>query len=879
MKRIDLWGASAAVITLAIGSTAGDVHAQATLPGPGSRVEEPANLDEIVVTGVRLANQRAIDVKRNTLGVVDSVTADDVGNLPDFNVGDALRRVPGVNVFYYQGEPRHVSLRGLNADYNSTTVDGFHMASPDPDGRRVFVEVLPSSLAQRIDVIKSGRADIEGHAIGGTVDFISRSVRDLNGDTVRLSARGGAFLQDEAFGDVTPTVDLEAVAGTRFGPDDQFGLVVSGSYWQRELFVPQLESGGQAYFYNDNGTRNTAPYAGNGLPVPQERRWYVYDNDRERSGLSAKLDWSPNDTVYAALNAYSYTHTESSDRYEDTAQVNAAGTVSNQTPTSGTLNSVLRIVQLGQLYFERQVSGTNLTTRFTPTLETEIGVKLGWSGATSENPQRWDDFRQNNQAYAYQRSNPIHTFTAVNPTQALDPARYALLNHRDENQTVDEDVYDAQVDLATRFAGEGFGYKVGARYQKTEREVDFERTIFTGTQYNLATVLDANSGLAPFGSTGSDFLVVSRDRANATFAQFGPTMTAARDVAASFNGDYTLDEAIGAAYAMGRYASGPLTATAGIRYETTQVEGTGRRLVAGIWGTANTDTDRDDWLPSAALSYDLRDDLRLTASYARALGRARYSDLAPRGEVLNTTGATPTLSRSNPDLQPRLADNYDLALDWFIDDGAGLVSIALFRKVIEDEIFTFGALEQVAIGGVNTSVLVTQARNSEREVTVDGLEIGFIKNLDGLPAPFDGFGVSGNLTFLSTDFPVTLADLTVVQSPGLREQAKNTANVTLFYERGPLQARVAYNRTGQQWESRFSNLTSQAEFYRNRYQQPYETVDVQVRYDVTDRLTLQLEGQNLFDERKQDNIGRDQEIPQALIGLAPAVYVGVGYRW
>jgi TonB-dependent receptor len=873
MKRIDLSGASTAVLTLAMVSVAGQAQAQPqTTP-------EATNVDEIVVTGVRLANQRAIDVKRNTLGVIDSVTADDVGNLPDFNVGDALRRVPGVNVFYYQGEPRHVSLRGLNADYNSTTVDGFHMASPDPDGRRVFVEVLPSSLAQRIDVVKSGRADIEGHAIGGTVDFISRSVRDLNGDSVRLSARGGAFLQDEEFGGVTPTVDLEAVAGTRFGPDDQFGLVVSSSYWQRELFVPQLESGGQAYFYNTNGTRNTTPYSGNGLAVPQERRWYVYDNDRERSGLSAKLDWSPNDAVYAALNAYSYTHTEASDRYEDTAQVNAAGTVSNQTPTSGTLNSVLRIVQLGQLYFERQVSGTNLTTRFTPSEETEIGLKLGWSGATSENPQRWDDFRQNNQAYGYQLGNPIHTFTAVNPTQALDPVRYTLLNHRDENQTVDEDVYDAQVDLATRFAGEGFGYKVGARYQKTEREVDFERTIFTGTQYNLATVLDAGSALAPFGSTGSDFLVVSRDRANATFAQFGPSMTAARDVAASFNGDYTLDEAIGAAYVMGRYASGPLTATAGVRYETTQVEGTGRRLQGGVWGTATTDTDRDDWLPSAALSYDLREDLRLTASYARALGRARYSDLAPRGEVLNETTATPTLSRSNPDLQPRLADNYDLALDWFIDDGRGLLSVAVFRKVIEDEIFTFGALETVSIGGVNRQVLVTQARNSDREVTVDGLEIGFIKNFDFLPAPLDGFGVSGNLTFLSTDFPVTLADLTVTQSPGLREQAKDIINLTLFYERGPLQARVAYNRTGEQWESRFSNLTNQAEFYRNRYQQPYETVDVQVRYDVTDRLTLQLEGQNLFDERKQDNIGRDQEIPQALIGLAPAVYVGVGYRW
>jgi TonB-dependent receptor len=873
MKRMNLWGASAAVLTLA--ALPGAAHAQsaATESPPATTV------DEVVVTGMRLANQRAIDVKRNTLGVVDSVTADDAGDLPDFNVGDALRRVPGVNVFYYQGEPRHASLRGLNADYNSTTVDGFHMASPDPDGRRVFMEVLPSSMAQRIDVVKSGRADIEGHAIGGTLDFVSRSVTDLNGDHLRLSARGGAFLQDENFGGATPTIDLEATGGLRFGPDDQFGLVISGSYWKRELYVPQLEAGGQAYWYNNNGTRSTTPYGGNGLRTPQERRWYVYDNDRERSGLSARLDWSPNDTVHTALNAYSYTHTEASDRYEDTAQANAAGTVSNQTATSGTLNSVLRIVQLGQLDFERMVSGTNLTTRFTPTDETEIDVKLGWSGATSDNPQRWDDFRQNNQAYVYQLSNPTHTFTAVNPAQALDPTRYALTNHRDEVQTVDEDVYDAQVDLVSGFDDQGFGYKVGARYQKTEREVDFERTLFTGTQYNLATVLNASPGFAPFASTGSDYLAIDLDRANAAFAQFGPSMTATHDVNASFNGDYTLNEAIGAGYVMGRFAQGPLTVTAGIRYETTDIEGTGRRLQAGVWGTATTATDRDDWLPSAAASYDLTDSLRLTASYARALGRAKYSDLAPRGEILNDTASTPTLSRSNPDLQPRLADNYDLALDWFLDDGQGLLSAAVFRKVIEDEIFTFGALETLSLNGVNRQVLVTQARNSDQEVKVDGIEISFVKNFTFLPEPFASFGISGNLTFLSTDFPITLADQTVVQAPGLREQAKDIINVTLFYERGPLQARVAYNKTGAQWESRFSNLTSQAEFYRNAYQEPFDTVDIQVRYDVSERLTLQLEGQNVFDERKQNNYGRDQEIPQTLIGLAPAVYVGVGYRW
>ena len=880
MKRLDFYRSSilSALILCPLAPSLG--MAQDATTGQTLKNDAvPAQADIIVVTGVRLQNQRAIDVKRRTLGVIDTLTADDVGNLPDFNVGDAVRRLPGVNIFYYQGEPRHVSVRGLNADYNSTTVDGFHMASPDPDGRRIFVEVLPSSLAARIDVIKSGRADIEGHAIGGTLNFVSRSAKDLKGDHFLVSARGGSFQQKDAFGGPTSTFALEAAAGTTFGKSDEFGLIVSGSFWQRELFVPQLESGGQAYFYNADGTRTTSPYGGNGLRVPQERRWYVYDNDRQRSGFNGKLDWQPHDGFYAAINAYRYEHSEDSDRYEDTAQVNATSTIANQTATAGTLSSVLRIIQLGQLKFDRSVAGVNFVTQADLNPSLTLETKLGWSGAASSNPQRWDEFRQNNQPYSFQIDGAVHRFTAINAAQALDPARYATLNHRDELQNVDEDVYDGQIDLASNFADEGFGYKLGARYQRTERSVDFERTLFTGTQYNLTNVLNPTAGLAPYGSTGSDFLVIGKDKANSNFAQFGSAMTAARDVAASNNGDYGLTETIGALYAMGRLQRGPVVATAGVRYEKTDVDSNGRRSVVGVWQDIKAKTSRDDVLPSAAIAYSFNDAMRLTASYAKALGRGRYSDLAPRGEVLNETGATPTLSRANPALQPRIADNYDLALDWFLDKGLGIVSLALFRKDIDNEIFTFGALETVSINGTDRQVLVTQARNSANKVTVDGFEIGFVKELTFLPAPFDRLGVSGNYTGLSTDFPITLADQTIAQAPGLREQAKHITNLTVFYKHEKLEARVAFSQTGPQWESRFSNLTSQAEFYRNRFQQTFETMDVQVRYDVTERLTLQLEGQNLTNERKQDNIGRDQEIPQALIGLAPAIYFGIGYRW
>jgi TonB-dependent receptor len=829
--------------------------------------------DVIVVTGQALANKRAIDAKREAIGIIDAVAADDIGNLPDFNAGDALRRVTGVNVLTYQGEPRFITIRGLNADYINSTVDGFQVASPDPSGRKLFTEVLPSSLAGRIEVQKTGAPDLDGHAVAGAINFVSRDLKSLGGSSVIVTARAGKYFQPGNVGGDTFSGQADIIAGTSFGADDQFELVVSGAYWKRGLWVPQIESGGQRYFFNTDGTRNSTPYAGNGIGVPQERRWYIYDNDRTRFGGSGQLKWDAGNGIVSTLNGYYYNQKELSDRYETTAQAQGSTRVVNQTPTSGRLTNVNQLAQLGQFEFERQMFGVNLTNVFEVSDNSRFNLALGWSGAKLSNPQRWDIFQRSGLAFDYDDSGAFPVWSAVDPTVNV-ASTYPLLRHREEREAMDANLYEVRLDYEYGDASDGFSAKAGFKFVQNDRDVTFTRTDFTGLTYRLDTVLSSLQR-CPFGCTGNDYFYIDPASADSAFNAVRSSATATLDQAATFGGTYGIKEDVYGGYLLGRYVTDSVSLVGGLRYEKTDISSNGFRRINGATTPVTGGAEYGHWLPSLTFVYNASPDIKLRAAYARTIGRPRFADAATRGEVLSDTGTQATLTRSNPDLRPRQSDGFDISGEWYIDGGAGILNVGLFYKRIKGEIFTYGALEDVVINGVSRNVLVTQARNSPNPVKVKGIEIGLTKQIPFAP----GFSVSANATLLDVDFPVTLGDLSVINAPGLPEQANRLFNVSLLYDKGPLHGRIAWNHTGVLWDTRFSNFTNANEFYRNRFQPTINTIDLQVRYDVSDAFSITLEAQNITDEGLGQNIGRDQEFRLATIDYAPAVLIGASIKF
>lgn len=123
-------------------------------------------LQEVVVGGAFQGQRRAINSQKNNMGITNVVSADQVGKFPDSNIGDALKRISGINVQYDQGEARFGQVRGTSANLSSVTINGNRVPSAEGDTRNVQLDLIPADMIQTIEVNKVVTADMDGDAIG-----------------------------------------------------------------------------------------------------------------------------------------------------------------------------------------------------------------------------------------------------------------------------------------------------------------------------------------------------------------------------------------------------------------------------------------------------------------------------------------------------------------------------------------------------------------------------------------------------------------------------------------------------------------------------------------------------------------------------------------
>src|SRR5690606_41974312 len=153
-------------------------------------------------------------------------SADSVGELPDFNAAEAIQRLPGLAVELDQGEGRYPIIRGIDSNLNNVTIDGNIVGAPEAEGRRVALDVVPSDLISVVEVVKAVTPDLDGNAVGGNINIVTRSAFDSPEPSAFLSA---AAVLHEKSGNVP--YGASAGWGSTLGSDDQFGLVVAGSYY------------------------------------------------------------------------------------------------------------------------------------------------------------------------------------------------------------------------------------------------------------------------------------------------------------------------------------------------------------------------------------------------------------------------------------------------------------------------------------------------------------------------------------------------------------------------------------------------------------------------------------------------------------------------
>ena len=205
----------------------------ATLLAGGQVFAEEADApSDIVVTGQRLSTANAIEEKRTAPNVVEVISADNLGKLPDPNVADALARLPGVSVIVNQdtGEGEYVAIRGLSGTYNAVMINGVRVAQTNTDSRDVSLTVLPPNGLAAIRVSKTLTPELDGDAIGGTIDFRTPTAFDFESRTT-VRAYGSLGLNGRAHSAKEDSTNYQGQLdfGKRFA-DDSFGFFASAYY-------------------------------------------------------------------------------------------------------------------------------------------------------------------------------------------------------------------------------------------------------------------------------------------------------------------------------------------------------------------------------------------------------------------------------------------------------------------------------------------------------------------------------------------------------------------------------------------------------------------------------------------------------------------------
>lgn len=850
------------------------------------------------MTGEAYATERAIEAKRQRGIVSDTISASEIGAIPEFGLGEALQRVPGVSfqINNGRGEAEFESIRGLNADYNSVTLDGILLPSTEETRRQVSFDVLPSIIANQVSVYKTYTADLPSDAIGGVTNLTSHSAFDHPGAFIAGHADFSYWGREPKFRSYRPSGQGDVRASTTFGPDNHFGALVLLSYYNRES--NSLNSYTLPYSYYDylgTGTQTvpatplTPTTNVDGLtPVPDRRRWYFYDNRRQRPGAYAKLEFDDRERFHANLSGGFFQHTNDEYRYSSylnrgpaTAIFTGPDQASFATGNADT--DFDRYYQKRRIWFGQGKAGVSFDPR------TRLDATFNYARASYRQDTTEDVFATaTSAAFAPSYVGDVHDiplFQPSNPSAFENLASYTEAYHLN---AVDRSVTrepQFRIDLIRTPADVGgLGFQAGFSHRRVSQDYSYDESRLNPTSpVTLAQIGPLTGSYAPPDADGLSLNFL--DPASvAGFIADHPNLyaPAASNLARSILNDFSLTEAVSGGYAQASYRAGILYAQAGLRYEHNR-DAILNYQPSPINSTTDfagirTNSDFDRLLPEANLSLDPTDTLKLRAAASRTLARPRFSDLA-QNAALTLSGTIATESIANPNLKPRTADNYDLSVEWYPRRGSQL-SAALFKKDINDEIFTLTTTQQnVSLPGLPGSnyTLITSTAQNVGGSHVRGVEFSFNQaRFDFLPGLLSHFGVTANLTLIHFDAPsIQMADnVTYRKLPQLIESSKVIGNVALFYRLGRFSAEAAYNHTGKQPLSFDRTNAVNDQWYRAT-----NTLDAQMSLRLLRGLDLRVQVKNITDETNQKVVGASQQLNYSLLDNGRAYYAGFGFAF
>jgi iron complex outermembrane recepter protein len=846
-----------------------------------STANQSTNLDEIVVTGVRLSVKSALDEKKNADQLQDSIVAEDIGKLPDNNVIEALQHVTGIQISRNAAEATQLLIRGL-PDIE-TLLNGREIFTST--GRFITLQDIPAELLQRVDVEKSARADdIEG-GIAGVVDVRLHRPFDFDGLEVAGTLRATNSSLSE-YND--PTASL--LASDRWQTDiGEFGLLGDVSY-KKDRYKEEILD-------NYISSQSIGPVPGSTGPggiayLPLTEGGQSILGDRVRTSVNLAAQWSPNaNTEVFAEGFYTrYRNPNNDDFFVGLPWLGANAATATVFPGTDEVKTVT-------------AGGYDLTSdqSFVPKTDTyQLATGLTWTNdnlkLTSEVDYTDSRFYQTGYILDTEYYPPTYTadfnyngtgtpYMLASGEDLTNPANFHLRQLYDQWMQQDGNEIDWRGDLLFKLDNSSWiksiaaGLRFGDRFASNRADnpggldcraatpVSQASPQYTAITDAIAspacfTALNALQGTAYHVTGGSIFNgafgLTDWTDASPTWLNnnigylrqlFGQPATAPpADPTQSFDDR----EKSYAAYGKINYAlnlgSHPLVGNFGLRIIDTDALLTGNSLLVSTPDNINytftyspTESSKNtiDWLPSLNARLTLDDDFYLRFAASKTVTRPTFAQLNP---ALSLSASTATLLGSgtagNPNLSPEKSVNLDLSLEKYFN-GHNALTGAIFYRDVDDYIQSTIAAQ--TINGIVYQV--TEPTNAPAG-KLKGAEAGYTQFMDFLPGFWSGFGIQANATYV--DGPFT-------------NISKWSYNLIGIYERGPASLRVAYN-----WRSGFDvgpapgGGMQPQEIYANS--QPW--LDLSASYIIMKQLTVTFDATNLLNSYYQDHFGNQADYPR-----------------
>lgn len=791
----------------------------------------------IMVIGQRANLASSISRQRAGEGVSTVLTRDAIGQFPDQNVAEALRRAPGINVLNDQGEGRFVSVRGLDPDLNSTSINGNRVLATGGDERAAALDVIPSELVEAISIKKTLTPDMDADTLGGSIEIETTTAFSRTKPFVGLSIEGSYNDLREAW---SPKAGLDF--SVPLGSD--FGIAGGFSYSNRR-------------FASDNIEMSDWGETDEGVIFAEEVDYRDYDVTRERLGASLSFDARVGSTTELyARGLYS--------KFDDTELRRRLIFIFDEEPASGTDTTASFDSADGRIEVRRDLKDRGEWQEIkTASIggKTELeGWKFtydaAWSQATQTEDNSIDPIRFRRRVadpgglgVTFDYSNPAIPSYSIDFGEAdfLDPANYGLsLLERTTAERAKDEEYSLRADITRSFALSAgtFDIQAGAKARFRDKRQDFTIDLFDGYDGGLSLdrVLGSQTyGLADLGPIPD--LDAVRDFLDANgYGGFERNALESEWVSAA--DDYRAKEDIYAGYLLGRYADNVLRVVAGVRMEHTENQFFGNRIdvnedleTLAVMPIMN-ERSYTDWLPSVNIRYEPSRGIVLRGAAYKSLVRPKISSVAPRFIVEENDDGERSGEFGNPDLQPYSAWNFDAAVEYYFAPDA-LVSIGGFHKTIKDFIVS-GEFDDVTFAGITVDE-GTIPLNGET-AKVKGLEFAYQQAFTFLPAPFDG--LLGNFNYTYTDAEGQLADgeFTNGRFIPLPASSKHTFNAVLGYEKGPVSLRAA----GAYRSGYLDEIGGDPE--EDRYVDKHFQLDLTAKYRINPNFQVVAEWVNLFDE-------------------------------